>query len=281
MKFIHISREDGIGSHGEQAAYFSAACAARDIEYVRLTERTTNPLTLDPVQPEDIVYRSAASVWGKSLERMLLQNPCRTIYHDQGTVITGKGSSYYHFLREGLPAVPSIAFLPVRKRDTAAYADAVGGFPLVIKVNGGMEGVGVLRVDSPESFNSVADFIRKDPHASYRIMQYIPHDYYGRLVVVGDQVVAATRDMPPLGDFRANARGPREARGKAHQFSAEIETLAVRAAHSVGVHFAGVDVIMGNDGNVYLAEANSPFNFAETQRVANVDIAGALIDELL
>lgn len=280
MKFLHITKKDGIGSHGEQAEYFAEASKARSIEYVRIIEGETDPLTLAPATKEDIVYRSASSEWGKSVERLLLHGNCRSIYFDPKTAITGKGGSYHHFIRDDIPAIPSIGFLPIKKRDTQSYADAVGGFPLVIKVFGGMEGVGVIRVDSIEGLNSIGDFLRKDPQLQYRVMQYIPHKYYGRLVVVGDRVVAATRDMAPLGDFRANARGPREEKGAAHTFSKEVEDIAIRAARSVGVYFSGVDVLLGDDGLIYVAEANAPFNFAETQRITKQDIAGALLSYL-
>lgn len=279
MRFHHISKKD-VGSHEDQARFFHSACVKNNIEYIRYTEKETNPLEIPKANRDDIIYRSAASVWGKSMERLLVTESCRHIYTDYKTVIMGKGSSYHHFIRERLPTIPSLSFFPARKRETNMFVEHLGGFPVVIKVYGGMEGVGVMRVDSSESFNSVADFIRKDPKAEFRIMKYIPHKYYGRLVVLGDKVIASTRDIAPVGDFRANARGARKEKGTVYRFSAEVEDIAIRATRSVGVHFAGVDVLIADNGKVFLAEANSPFNFAETQRRSGIDIATLFVESL-
>lgn len=281
MRFLHITKKDQFGSHKEQSEYFANACTATGVEYVRITEGESDPLLIERLTEEDIVYRSAASAWGKRVEKLLLHSDARHIYFNRNTVFTGKGGSYDLFVRDNIPVIPSISFFPNKKRDTARYIDTVGGLPLVVKVMGGMEGVGVIRVDSVEALNSLGDYIKKDPFAEYRIMKYVPHKYYGRLVVVDEKVVASMRDTAPLGDFRTNARGPRDEKGHPFTFSPEIEEIAVRAAQSVGVRFAGVDVLLGDDGNVYVAEANSPFNFAETQRITGIDVAGSLLRALI
>ena len=278
MNFLHITGNDTSGSQGSQSNLFSAACATNNIQYVRLTD--TDCSLEDYLQlrdhPPTVLYRSGLSKKSRSLEISFLRPDTKSIYHDTITAITGKGSSIFQMERYGLPVIPGVPFFPKRKREAQEFADHLGGFPLVIKVFGGHEGVGVLRVDSPESLNSVADYIKEHTHSDVRVMQYIPHQYYVRAVVVGEQVVAATKESAPEGDFRGNAYGRRSEQWHEFTLSEEMERDAVLATRAIGVKTAGVDFLLTENG-YYIAEANHPFNFAETQTRTGVDIASAII----
>ena len=281
MQFFHITRADGIKSHTEQSQYFASACAALGIDYRRiidsdLTLAEFNALTL---RPGDAIYRSSTSKKAIALERQLIADTTKTIFFNNHTVLTGKGGSYNLMKKIGLPVIKSVPFLPKKKLDAIDFAEYLGGFPLVIKVMGGMEGIGVMRVDSLQSLNSVSDFIKKDSGTEVCVMEFIPHEYYARLVVVGDTVVAATRDVPPVGDFRANALGPRAVKGEVFTPTDDMAAAAVAATHALGVKTAGVDLLI-NDTAFYIAEANMPYNFAETQRRTGVDIALAIVTEI-
>ena len=282
MRFFHISKPDGVGSHAAQSQYLKSACEKRNLEYKRLVIGEVGPLdhlSID-ITSKDVLYRSAVGNQAMILEKELLVSGCKSAHHNLELALAGRGSSYDLMLRAGLPVIDSVPFLPKKKKDSIAVAKHLGGFPLIIKIMGGMEGVGVMRVDSIESFNSVIDFVRKDEKAIVRIMSYIKHDYYARLVVVGDTVVAATRDYPPVGDFRGNARGPRDVKGAAFVPKSDMVADAVAATQSLGVKASGVDILITDRGH-YIAEANLPFNFAETQKVTGVDIAQKLVDVLL
>jgi len=282
MKFFHITREDGVKSHSEQSAFFSAACAAKNIEYCRIIDSDLSLSEFNSLELAvgDLIYRSSTSRKAIALEHSLTIDQARTVFYDNHKVLTGRGGSYAIMKKAGLPVIPAIPFLPHKKRETIEFAENLGGFPIVVKVMGGMEGVGVMRVDSLESFNSVSDFIRGGNASSVMVMKYIPHKYYARLVVVGEQVVTASRDMAPLGDFRANARGPRDEQGTEFIPSADMAQAAVAAVSAMGIKTAGVDLLITND-KFYIAEANFPYNFAETQRRTGFDIAAAIISEML
>lgn len=282
MKFIHITAADDVGSNAEQSRYFRDACTQREIAYQRFVDKEFDLSDLQAIakDTESIVYRSTSSGRARALETELIQPATKTVYKDNQTAITGKGSSYTLMQKAQLPVIPAIPFLPRRKSEIYNYADHLGGFPLVIKVMGGMEGVGVIRVDSPESFNSVADYIKQDPSIAVIVMQYIPHTYYARLVVVGESVVAATKDQAPVGDFRGNTRGQRKEGGSLFHPSEEMKQVAIAATNTVGVKAAGVDLLL-TENDFYIAEVNCPYNFAETQTITGIDIAGAMVDEML
>lgn len=282
MQFFHITKEDGVKSHRQQSEYLAAACAERNLMYRRIidTDLSLSEFNDLALGSGDLIYRSSSSKKALTLEQTLITDSSKTIFYDNHTVLTGRGGSYKIMKKAGLPVIPAIPFLPHKKRETIEFTEQLGGFPIVIKVMGGMEGIGVMRVDSLESFNSVSDFVRNNTTASVSVMKYIPHKRYARLVVVGDSVVAATCDVAPVGDFRANAWGPREDKGSAFEPTEAMSTAAVAAVRAMRIKTAGVDLLMADD-TFYIAEANFPFNFAETQRRTGIDIAGAIVDRML
>lgn len=282
MQFFHITKADGIKSHQQQSQYLAAACAERNLTYRRIidTDLSLSDFNHLELGSGDLIYRSSSSKKALTLEQSLITDTSKTILYDNHMILTGRGGSYKIMKKAGLPVIPAIPFLPHKKRETIEFAQQLGGFPLVIKVMGGMEGIGVMRVDSLESFNSVSDFVRNHTNASVSVMRYIPHKQYARLVVVGDQVVTATCDVAPVGDFRANAWGPRDVKGSVFEPTEEMSMAAIAAVRAMRIKTAGVDLLIADDA-FYIAEANFPFNFAETQRRTGVDIAGAIIDEML
>ena len=83
--------------------------------------------------------------------------------------------------------------------------------------------------------------------------------------------------MTPLaGDFRANFHLTRESRP--FKLTTQVEGLAVRAARSVGLDIAGVDMIVDRDHNLHLLEVNYAPGFKGLEKATGLDIAGSMID---
>jgi glutathione synthase/RimK-type ligase-like ATP-grasp enzyme len=49
----------------------------------------------------------------------------------------------------------------------------------------------------------------------------------------------------------------------------------------VGAEYAGVDLLPAKDGTVYVLEVNGIPGWEGLQRVTSVDVAGAVVDQLL
>jgi RimK family alpha-L-glutamate ligase len=100
-----------------------------------------------------------------------------------------------------------------------------------------------------------------------------------RLFVVGGRVLAAIERRAAEGDWRANvARG---ATAVAFDPPQAWQALAVRAAAAIEADYAGVDLLRGPDGTVYVLEVNGIPGWEGLQRAAGVDVAGALIDHVV
>lgn len=163
------------------------------------------------------------------------------------------------------------------REDTGALLQAVealGGFPVVLKVPGGEGGRGVMRADSAPALRSLLDYL---PEAT-QMLEYFEHVLSLRLVVAGEAVVATEAWCPPAFDFRTNAGGvclgPVSAPPAA-------EAMALQACSAMGLRFGGVDILQNDKGELKLAEVNCPCYFAQQQVTSGVDIAGRLVDELL
>lgn len=279
--FVHITRSLESKTH----QFLESACQELGLQYIPLVERKVQYKDCIEIKSRgvDLLYRSRSRSHQRSvsIELLLLQEQTKTIYNDNDIAISGIGPSVLAGQKIGLPVVPNIPFLPAIKREAYDYADELGGFPLVVKVSGGMEGIGVMKVDSAESLNSVSDYLKKDTTLSVNVQKYIPHEYFVRVVVVDGEVVASTMDYTPKGDFRANARGYRGVESKDYVPSEQMCIDAIRFTEALNVKASGIDFLIQDDGSYYISEANCPFNFAETQERTGVDIAKKIIEAIM
>jgi glutathione synthase/RimK-type ligase-like ATP-grasp enzyme len=147
-----------------------------------------------------------------------------------------------------------------------------------MKMLGGERGIGVMRVDSFPALFSLMDYSRacgSDP----LLCAYIEGAVHWRLVVVGDRVVAAYKNITEAEDFRTYAG--EDLSDYQAPVDPEMARIAVRATHALGYELGGVDLLQAPDGRIYLLESNFPCYFPQAQLVAGIDISGMMIDHLL
>jgi len=156
-------------------------------------------------------------------------------------------------------------------------AEALGGFPLVLRFPGGSGGVGVVRVDTLAGFVSLADFARSRGQVP-EVKAFIDAEQTWRVVVVDGEAVGGCLLDVASGDFRSS-HSERDEDWPAN-VPAHVAAPAVRAAAAVEVTAAGVDLVCDRDGGVWVLEANTPFYFGHHQSRGQ-DVAGALVVALL
>ena len=159
---------------------------------------------------------------------------------------------FQYLMRAGVP-LPKTGFA-WSKNDFDTIIEAVGGAPVVLKVNEGTEGYGVfLANEARDARNFLATF--KNLEAEIVVQEYIGESSGQdiRCHVIGDKVISTFERVSTNGDFRANiAQG-----GVAHQIklTAAEEEIAIRAAAAMGLNVAGVDLIRSERG-VLILEVN-------------------------
>ena len=178
--------------------------------------------------------------------------------------------------REGI-GLPVTGFAHSTK-DIDGLIETVGGSPLIIKLLEGTQGVGVVLAETKKAAESViAAFRQLD--ANILVQEFIKEAGGAdiRAFVVGGKVVASMKRQAPEGEFRSNIH--RGGSASVVKLTPEERSTAVRAAKTLGLNVAGVDMIRANHGPVVL-EVNSSPGLEGIETASGVDVAGKIIDFL-
>jgi tetrahydromethanopterin:alpha-L-glutamate ligase len=98
-----------------------------------------------------------------------------------------------------------------------------------------------------------------------------------RAFVVGGRVLAAIERRSDGWRTNLSRGGTAQAIPLPDAWSA----MAVRAAAAVGAEYAGVDLLPARDGSVYVLEVNGIPGWEGLQAATGLDVAGAVIDQLV
>lgn len=163
--------------------------------------------------------------------------------------------------------------------DTTDLLAMLGPPPHVIKLNEGSQGQGVLLAEKQSASQSVIEAFR-GLYANFLVQEFIGEARGAdiRCFVVGGKVVAAMRRQARAGEFRSNLHrgGKATAASLSH---AETDT-ALRAARTIGLNVAGVDLLRSRRGPLVL-EVNSSPGLEGIEASTGVDVAGEIIDYLM
>lgn len=148
---------------------------------------------------------------------------------------------------------------------------------VVIKPLFGSMGLGMVRVSDEDTAWRVIRAI-ESIRGIYYLQRFIPHEGRDlRAFVVGDRILGAMERRS--NGWRTNfSRGGQVA---AVTLPPAWADLALRAARAVGAEYAGVDLLPAKDGTVYVLEVNGIPGWEGLQKVTDVDVAGAVVDQLL
>jgi tetrahydromethanopterin:alpha-L-glutamate ligase len=139
----------------------------------------------------------------------------------------------------------------------------------------GSLGLGVERLSSGAAADHARVAELLDERGALYLQKFVPAQREVRAIVVGHEVVAAVARRPRPDDFRANAHQGGEARAT-RPTEAEAET-AVRASRALGLEYAGVDLITGDDERPLVLEVNGTPSFRVLSEVTGRDVAAAIV----
>ena len=152
----------------------------------------------------------------------------------------------------------------------------VGGTPLVVKFLEGTQGIGVVLVETSKAARSVIEAFL-GLKVNILVQEYIKEAAGAdvRCFVVGGDVVAA---------MRRQSHSPEEFRSNLHRggtagpvdITEEERTMAIRAAHIIGLNVAGVDIVRSNRGPLIM-EVNASPGLEGIEKATGTDVAGSII----
>jgi RimK family alpha-L-glutamate ligase len=148
---------------------------------------------------------------------------------------------------------------------------------VAIKPLFGSEGKGMVRISDPDTAYRVLRAWELNKYIYY-VQEYIPHHQQDiRAFVIGNRVVAA---MLRRGKgWRSNFSQGAEI--EAVELSAEMESLAIKAARLIKLDYAGVDLVAAEDGRNYVLEVNGIPGWRGLQKTTGQKIAQRIVDYAL
>jgi ribosomal protein S6--L-glutamate ligase len=158
--------------------------------------------------------------------------------------------------------------------DTGDLIRLVNGAPLIVKLLEGTQGMGVVLAETHRAAESVAEAFRR-LKAPFLVQEFIKEAGGSdlRCFVVGERVVTAMMRKGKEGEFRSNLH--RGGSAKAVKITPEERSTAVRAARTMGLNTAGVDILRSNHGPVVM-EVNSSPGLEGIENASGKDVAGEI-----
>ncbi len=159
--------------------------------------------------------------------------------------------------------------------NTRDLINLVGGAPLVVKLLEGTQGKGVVLAETFKAAESVIDAFR-ELGANFLVQAFIKEAGGSdvRCFVVGGKVVAAMERQAKEGEFRSNLH--RGGTASLTRLSSQERATAAKAAQTMGLNVAGVDLLRSADGPLVM-EVNSSPGLEGIETATGRDVAGMII----
>ena len=151
-------------------------------------------------------------------------------------------------------------------------------FPIVIKEVFGSFGQQVYMANDEEELVNIV----RECGSSKLIFQEFVKSSKGRdirLQVVGNRVVASMYRYNDTDDFRANLSSGGKMKG--YTPTKEQENLAIKTCKILGLDFAGVDILFGEDDEPIVCEVNSNAHFKNITDASRVNVSDKIIEYII
>ncbi len=246
--------------------------------YMDITARRAKVLYRgDVVEPAAVIPRIGATYtfYGMAVVR---QFEAAGVYTVNSSDAIGRSrdklSAMQHLTRAGV-GLPTTSFAH-STQDIDGILEVVGGTPVVVKLLEGTQGVGVVLAETRKAAESVIGAFRQ-MDANFIVQDYIKEAAGSdiRAFVVGGKVVASMRRTGAPGDFRSNLH--RGGSAVSVKLTPKERSTAIRAAKTMGLNVAGVDMLQSSEGPLVL-EVNSSPGLEGIEGASGVDIADQIIE---
>jgi [lysine-biosynthesis-protein LysW]--L-2-aminoadipate ligase len=180
-------------------------------------------------------------------------------------------------IRAGLPTPRTVVALTP---EAALQAVEAIGYPVVVKPAIGSWGRLLSKIndrDAAETLIEHRQAMHSPAHSVFYVQELV--DKPGRdirAIVLGDQVVAAVYRRSEHW-ITNTARG---ATTEPCELTPELVKLALRSTEAVGGGMLAVDLIERSTGEILVTEVNHTMEFHGLAAVADIDIAGAVVDHI-
>lgn len=246
--------------------------------YMDITARRPKVLYKgEEVRPHAVIPRIGASYtfYGTAVVRQFEMTDVYTLNSSDGISRSRDKLRSLQIMSRAGVGLPTTSFAH-SIQDIDGLLDVVGGTPIVVKLLEGTQGLGVVLAETKKAAESVIGAFRQ-LDANILVQQFIKEAGGAdiRAFVVGGKVAAAMRRRGAPGDFRSNLH--RGGSAEVIKLTPSERSTAVRAAKSMGLNVAGVDLVQSEEGPMVL-EVNSSPGLEGIEGVSGVDIADLIVE---
>jgi ribosomal protein S6--L-glutamate ligase len=246
--------------------------------YMDITARRPKVLYRgEEVRPHAVIPRIGASYtfYGTAVVRQFEMTDVFTLNSSDGISRSRDKLRALQIMSRAGVGLPTTSFAH-SIQDVNGLLEVVGGTPVVVKLLEGTQGLGVVLAETKKAAESVIGAFRQ-LDVNILVQQFIKEAGGAdiRAFVVGGKVVAAMRRQGAPGDFRSNLH--RGGTAEVIRLTPSERSTAVRAAKSMGLNVAGVDLLQSEEGPMVL-EVNSSPGLEGIEAASGVDIADLIVE---
>ena len=231
----------------------------------------------EEVRPDAVIPRIGATYtfYGAAVVRQFEMAGVYTLNDSQAISRSRDKLRSLQLLSRAGVGLPTTSFAH-SAQDIDGLLDVVGGPPVVVKVLEGTQGLGVVLAETKKAAESVISAFRQ-LDANILVQEYIKEARGAdiRAFVVGGKVVAAMKRQAAPGEFRSNLH--RGGHAEVAKLTPAERATSVRAAKTMELNVAGVDLLRSDSGPMVL-EVNSSPGLEGIERASGVDIADTIIE---
>lgn len=252
-----------------------AACEARNVPYEVLDPVLSDPASMS-LSENDSFYRVSVTKRASHLDIYMTKMGCKSVRISDFVKLDAIERDLL-CTQNNILTIPTVYFPVLKQDELEKQVTSIGGFPVVIKEMGSSNGRGVMKVDSMSSLLSILRTVISTAKGNVFLKKYVEHNEQARIVVLGDTVIGEQAHIKEGDEVILNT-GVHALQNK--EYSSDIREMAILATKTLGLRFAGVDILIGSDGKNYLAEVNMPCDFSYVEDATGVDIAGEIVEFL-
>jgi ribosomal protein S6--L-glutamate ligase len=231
----------------------------------------------EEVSPDAVIPRIGASYtfYGAAVVRQFEMAGIFTLNDSQAISRSRDKLRSLQLLSRAGVGLPTTGFAH-STQDIDGLLDVVGGTPVVVKLLEGTQGLGVVLAETKKAAESVISAFRQ-LDANILVQEFIKEARGAdvRAFVIGGKVIAAMKRQAPPGEFRSNLH--RGGYAEPIKLTPSERATALRAARTMELNVAGVDLIQSEDGPMVL-EVNSSPGLEGIEGASGVDIADAIVE---
>jgi ribosomal protein S6--L-glutamate ligase len=231
----------------------------------------------EEVNPDAVIPRIGASYtfYGAAVVRQFEMAGIFTLNDSQAISRSRDKLRSLQLLSRAGVGLPTTGFAH-STQDIDGLLDVVGGTPVVVKLLEGTQGLGVVLAETKKAAESVISAFRQ-LDANILVQEFIKEARGAdvRAFVIGGKVIAAMKRQAPPGEFRSNLH--RGGYAEPIKLTPSERATALRAARTMELNVAGVDLIQSEEGPMVL-EVNSSPGLEGIEGASGVDIADAIVE---